>query len=381
MGRKIRFASISVARSDFGRMERLYRELACSSRYELILAVGAGHHHVASGHSLGEVEVSSIPIDVVLSPAPDSSPGQQSAVVISELFGWLKDRRPDALILLGDRFEMLAAAQAALLSKVPIVHIGGGHLTRGALDERVRHAISKLSALHFVASENCAQRVVNLHEDPEYVYVTGAPELDALKAVSALPRDTFFKSLGLDSKKPLALVTFHPETNVDRYLNEQFAEEARRALINMPHQILITAPCVDPGFEPFVELCESLPISRYGVSFVPNLGLNRYISAMHHAELMVGNSSSGIIEATSLGLPVVNVGDRQALRDRALNVVDAAFDAPSILNAVKEATNEEFVLQCQGLDNPFGDGRFVERAIDIFDNLLWPLAVSKSWIF
>lgn len=102
---------------------------------------------------------------------------------------------------------------------------------------------------------------------------------------------------------------------------------------------------------------------------------------MHHAELMVGNSSSGIIEATSLGLPVVNVGDRQALRDRALNVVDAAFDAPSILNAVKEATNEEFVLQCQGLDNPFGDGRFVERAIDIFDNLLWPLAVSKSWIF
>jgi UDP-N-acetylglucosamine 2-epimerase (non-hydrolysing) len=275
---------------------------------------------------------------------------------------------------------MLAGAQAATLARVPVVHIGGGHLTLGALDERVRHALSKLAALHLVASDGCGARVAALHEDPATIHVIGAPELDALVQTAVTPRDEFCVALGLDPARSFLLVTLHPETNVDYATNTRLAEAARRALLTTPHQVLITAPCADPGNEPFLALCEALPGQRPDARYVPNLGLRRYVAALHHAAAMVGNSSSGIIEAATAGLPFLNIGSRQAGRDRAENVLDCAFDAVEIGCAIDAAIDPDFTARSRRVVNPYGNGTFVAQAMSLFDRLLWPLAVDKPWL-
>ncbi len=379
MSAQLTLASLTVARSDFGRMEALYGALHASDRYRLLLAAGAGHHDERLGRTLGDVERSGLPLDCVL-PAVDGGAGAQSAAVLAGMAEWLERRRPDALLILGDRYEMLAGAQAAMLARVPVIHIGGGHLTLGAMDERVRHALSKLSALHLVASDGCGARVAALHEDPATIHVIGAPELDALVSTPVTAREAFCTEVGLDAAKPFLLVTLHPETNVDESTNARFADAAGQALTMAPQQILITAPCADPGNAPFLALCEDLSRRRPGVRYVPNLGLRRYVAALHHAAAMVGNSSSGIIEAATAGLPVVNVGDRQAGRDRAGNVLDCAFEVAAIAGAIDTALSPAFVERSRGVINPYGDGRFAAQALSLFDRLSWPLAVDKPWL-
>ncbi|MGA8085765.1 MAG: UDP-N-acetylglucosamine 2-epimerase [Terracidiphilus sp.] len=374
----ITLAALTVARSDFGRMEALYQALNTSGRYRLSLAAGAGHHDPGLGRTLIDVERSGLPLDYIL-PVVDGDNAEQSAAVLGGVAKWLEQRRPDALMLLGDRFEMLSAAQAATLTRVPVIHIGGGHLTLGAIDERVRHALSKLSALHLVASKACADRVAALHEDPATIFITGAPELDVLVGATVMSREAFCAEVGLEAARSFLLVTIHPETNISKQGNEWFAREAACALFSLPQQILITAPCADPGNEPFLALCKDLPRRRNDCRYIPNLGLRKYVAALHHAVAMLGNSSSGIIEAASAGLPVVNIGERQAMRDRANNVIDCAFDSAAIVQAVAAATDQTFVQQSRTVVNPYGDGKFVEKAIEIFDQLNWPLRVSKPW--
>lgn len=377
--RPLTLASLTVARSDFGRMEALYQSLHASPRYRLLLAAGAGHHDERLGRTLQDVERSGLPLDCLL-PAVEGGAGVQSAAVLAGVAQWLEERRPDALLILGDRYEMLAGAQAAMLARVPVIHIGGGHLTLGALDERVRHALSKLAALHLVASAGCGARVTALHEDPTAIHVLGAPELDALVQTAVTPRDEFCAALGLDPARPFLLVTLHPETNVDDATNARLAEAARQALLATPHQVLITAPCADPGNAPFLALCESLPGLRPDARYVPNLGLRRYVAALHHAAAMVGNSSSGIIEAATAGLPVVNIGARQAGRDRAENVLDCVFDAAEIGRTVDAAIDPDFTARSRRVVNPYGDGTFAAQALSLFDRLSWPLAVDKPWL-
>lgn len=377
--RPLILASLTVARSDFGRMEALYRALHASPRYRLLLAAGAGHHDARLGRTLEDVQRSGLPLDRLL-PAVNGGAGAQSAGVLAGVALWLEERRPDALLILGDRYEMLAGAQAAMLARVPVIHIGGGHLTLGAQDERVRHALSKLAALHLVASEGCGARVAALHEDPATIHVLGAPELDALVQTAVTPREEFCATHGLDPARPFLLVTLHPETNVDDITNARLAEAALQVLLTTPHQILITAPCADTGNEPFLLLCESLPGLRTDVRYVPNLGLHRYVAALHHAAAMVGNSSSGIIEAATAGLPVVNIGDRQAGRDRAENVLDCAFDAAEIRRTIDIAVSPDFTARSRRVVNPYGDGTFAAQALSLFDRLSWPLAVDKPWL-
>jgi len=375
----ITLASLTVARSDFGRMQSLYGVLHASDRYRLLLAAGAGHHDERLGRTLSDVERSGLPLDCVL-PAVDGGAAAQSAAVLAGVAEWLERRRPDALLILGDRYEMLAGAQAAMLARVPVIHIGGGHLTLGAMDERVRHALSKLGALHLVASPGCGARVMALHEDPAAIHVIGAPELDALVSTPVTAREAFCAEVGLDPARAFLLVTLHPETNVDDAANARFAQAAEQALATAAPQILITAPCADPGNAPFLALCERLPHRREGVRYFPNLGLRRYVAALHHAAAMVGNSSSGIIEAATAGLPVLNIGDRQAGRDRAGNVLDCPFDAAAIADALDTALSPAFLASSRGVTNPYGDGRFAAQALSLFDRLSWPLAVDKPWL-
>lgn len=372
-------AALTVARSDFGRMLPLYRALASDSVFEFALATGAAHHDARLGTTASDVEASGLPIGLRL-PAVDAGAGTQAAAVLAGMHDWLQQQQPDALLLLGDRFEMLAAAQAATLCRVPVIHVGGGHLTLGAMDDRIRHAISKLAALHLVASDACAARVAALHENSSAIHVTGAPELDALAGGPSITRERLFADLGLDPARPLLLCTFHPETNVDDEANARYATSAEAVLRDAQTQVLITAPCADPGYQHFLDFCERAPRLRPDIRYVPSLGIARYNAALWHAAAMLGNSSSGIIESASTGLPVINVGRRQAMREHADNVVDCPFDADAMGAALAQALSPTFRAErCTGIRNLYGDGRFVERSVGLLRAMRWPLSVDKSW--
>jgi UDP-N-acetylglucosamine 2-epimerase (non-hydrolysing) len=374
----VSLAALTVARSDFGRMERFYHALLAEPDFRIALALGAAHWDQRLGATAVEVERSGLPIGLRL-PQVTGSFAEQAAGVLVGLGAWLEATRPDALILLGDRFEMLAAGQAATLARVPIVHVGGGHLTLGAIDDRVRHALTKLSAVHMVASAACAQRVAALAEEDTRIFVTGAPELEALRSAPDMSRASFCAQVGLDAARPFLLCTFHPETTLDREQNAALATQAEFVLRRADQQILLTAPCADPGHEPFLRMCEALPSQRRDCRYIPNLGFVLYAAALRHAVAMVGNSSSGIIEAASAGLPVVNVGRRQEQRDRAANVIDCAFTSEAMDDAIARALQPAFAAQSRAVTNPYGDGSFSVKAVAALKSLRWPLDAAKPW--
>ena len=262
------------------------------------------------------------------------------------------DSPPDTCVLLGDRFETLAAATAASASGIPICHIHGGELSTGALDNQFRYAITALANLHCVATAKARDRLIAMGESPDAVIRTGAPGLDHVAGFEPMPRDRFCHEAGLKGEDPFLLVTLHPETigggdiAIDgNALDACLALE--RALIDLGMPCLVTAANQDQGG---AEINKGLKIMCEGMGcpFVESLG-PLYHHAMHHAAVMVGNSSSGIIEAASFGLPVVNIGERQGGRERSGNVVDCATDHASITDAVRRAV----AMDVSGVENVY----------------------------
>jgi UDP-hydrolysing UDP-N-acetyl-D-glucosamine 2-epimerase len=263
--------------------------------------------------------------------------------------------RPDVLLLLGDRFEMHAAATSALPLRIPVAHLHGGELTQGAFDDALRHSITKLSHLHFASTEAAGRRIVQLGEEPWRVTISGAPSLDGLREVpTAREASDLVKSLGLPEGDFL-LVTYHPET-----LGTDPVADAARAVLDAIAEAelpaVLTAANNDPGGRGINRLFAEFAAGREKTAFVPTLGAQRYRAAMARAVAMVGNSSSGIVEAGSLGLPVVNVGERQRGRERGLNVVDAPTSRAEIAAAIRRVTHPAFRRSLDGMQNPYDRG-------------------------
>jgi UDP-hydrolysing UDP-N-acetyl-D-glucosamine 2-epimerase len=270
--------------------------------------------------------------------------------------------RPDILLLLGDRFEMLSAGVAALPLTIPLAHIHGGESTEGLIDEAIRHALTKLSHLHFVATEEYARRVVQLGEEPWRVHVTGAPSLDNLVDFEPLT-DGQLAALGVRLKAPTLLVTYHPVTLAHVQAGDEL-EAVLDAVKSSGLDAIFTFPNADTSNGEIISRLESLPEDgRFVV--VRNLGTDAYFTVMSRAAAMVGNSSSGIIEAASFKLPVVDVGVRQRGRLRARNVIEAEGTASSVGAAIRKAVEPEFRRSLASLANPYGDGHAGERIADV----------------
>jgi len=347
---RVRIASISVNRSDWGRMLPLYESLHRTAGCELSLYVHGGPHE-------GSVGVDITPSGV----AEHLRPVDTAAAILAGVGEFLAEKSPDYLVILGDRFEMLAAAHAAILRSVPIIHIGGGYLTFGAFDEQVRHAITKLSMLHLAASEDCVARIVQMGEAPGSVFNVGAPDIDAVKQADVLPRDEFFAAVELDPARDFLLVTLHPETHLDPADQRKAYDAFFGALTRSRMQILMTAPCPDPGAELIIEWIGKMSDSGAPISYVPHLGQQRYVSAMNYARAMVGNSSSGLIEAPAIPLAVVNAGDRQGGRKSAANVLSVGYDGEMLDAAICQVLSEGFRARLADVVSPYGDGRAIKR--------------------
>jgi UDP-hydrolysing UDP-N-acetyl-D-glucosamine 2-epimerase len=285
--------------------------------------------------------------------------GRRMGVLTAAFADVLADERPDMVVLTGDRYETLAAAGAASLAGAIIAHLHGGELTLGAMDDAFRHAITKLSHLHFPATGAAAARLIRMGEQDWRITTAGAPGLDLLMQAPPMPRADLFRALGVDDPGDFILATWHPET-LTTDGGAAGLEALLAALAETGRPILFTGVNADPGGAGQAARIQSWAEGQAGVHLIPSLG-PLYAPALAHAAVMAGNSSSGIIEAATFALPVVNVGDRQKGRDRGANVLDAAADPAAVRHTLSRALDPAFRSSLAGMANPYGDGRAAPR--------------------
>jgi len=267
---------------------------------------------------------------------------------------------PDILLLLGDRFEILAAAQAALVARIPIAHIAGGDTTEGAFDEAIRHSITKMAHLHFVTNEQAARRVRQLGEDPARVFNVGSPGIDQIVRLDFLGRRELEDALDFRFRQRNLLVTFHPVTLESRPVAEQFnALIEALDLLGPDVGVVFTLPNSDTDGRVLIRMIEEYVSTRPQAKAYTSLGQLRYLSLVAQVDAVVGNSSSGLYEVPSFKKPTVNIGDRQKGRLQAFSVINCEAERDSIVEAVSTA----FELDCSQTVNPYGDGRSSERIV------------------
>jgi UDP-hydrolysing UDP-N-acetyl-D-glucosamine 2-epimerase len=272
--------------------------------------------------------------------------------------------RPDVLLVLGDRFDMLTSVMAALPFKLPIAHIHGGELTEGAIDDAIRHAITKMSHLHFVATEEYARRIIDMGEEPWRVTISGAPALDNVRSMTVQSLESVNAHHGMNVQKPFLLVTYHPAT-LEYESTLAHIRELLAALSEVDFDLVITYPNADTASDVVIRTIHEFVHEHSRRYLLKNLGTAGYLSLMRQASGMVGNSSSGIIEAASFQLPVVNIGNRQRGRLRPRNVIDTGNSREEILRSIQRALTPEFKSSLTELINPYGDGHAAERIVSV----------------
>jgi len=284
----------------------------------------------------------------------------QAMIGFADYYGRI---RPDLLVVLGDRFEMHAAVTAAVPFLIPTAHIHGGEMTEGAIDDVLRHSITKMSHLHFAATEVYANRIKQLGEDPWRITVSGAPSLDNLRGFVPLDDTELAERFGLSLDEPFLLATYHPVT-LENESREGKVEQMLLALSELKMPVVFTYPNADAGSTKIISTLEAYVAHPGRGRIFSSIGSHGYFSLMGRAAAMVGNSSSGIIEAASFRLPVVNIGNRQAGRLRPANVIDAGESQEEISAALNRALDPAFRDSLANLQNPYGDGRAAEIIVD-----------------
>jgi len=349
---------VTATRAEYGLLYWLLCALRDDPQLELQLVVTGAHLSKAHGMTVKGIEADGFVIAERLSILlqDDSPQGVTKSLGLATLgfadaFARLA---PDVLVLLGDRYEMLGAAQAAMIGRIPIAHIHGGETTEGVIDEAIRHSITKMSHLHFVAADAFRHRVVQLGEDPGRVWVVGAVGLDNIARLPLIERGALELQLGLPLASPVLLLTYHPVT-----LREQDPGSAMQTLLEVADEqggtLIITGVNADTGGSAMRQVAERFAAARPGkVLLVESLGSLRYLSALKHADVVVGNSSSGLLEAPALGTPTVDIGERQQGRPRAPSVVHCAAQAPDILAAIQRALSPEHRAISARCETPYG---------------------------
>jgi UDP-hydrolysing UDP-N-acetyl-D-glucosamine 2-epimerase len=335
-------------------------------RVAIQVAVTGSHFAPEFGRTIDDIHADGFTIHAEAPCFPAYDAALSVAEAVASALGGLarafSRMTPDLVVVLGDRFETLAAAQAALLMHVPIAHVHGGELTEGMVDDAIRHAITKMASLHFVAAPAYAGRVIQMGEAPERVFLVGSPGVEAALSLERTPATVLDKFLGLPLRDPVFLVTLHPDAS------QACPEETARALLTAldafpAARVVMTGVNADVGYSTIVrELAEYARKRSDRVTLHASLGQIRYLSVMARAAVVVGNSSSGLIEAPALGVPTVNIGDRQVGRLRAPSVIDSPARADAIVAAIATALDPEFRVNLR-TESPYGSQGGTSAAI------------------
>ncbi len=355
---KRRIGVVTTSRADYSHLFWPLRDLDAHPDLELGVFVVGPHLSPEFGHTVREIERDGFPIkatiECLLSSDSDTGMAKTIGIAIMGLADAFTAWRPDLLLLIADRYEMLAPAAAALAMRIPIAHIEGGEISQGAIDDHVRNALTKLAHIHFTSTDTARRRVIAMGEESWRVHHAGAPSLDHLRRSQLLDRRELEKRLGIELARPTILAAWHPVT----ILNDTNAEADAfyGAMEKVSGQLIFVYPNSDAGSYSLIEKTRALAARRPSTYVFVNLDAATYWSLLGQVDLMVGNSSSGIMEAASFALPVVNVGMRQQGRERAANVLDSPAESQQIVNAVETATELGFRARFRGMENPYGSG-------------------------
>ncbi len=365
MKRKI--AVVSTSRADYGHLYWPLRELQRHPDVQLELIVLGAHLSPGFGATVQEIEKDGFAIaakiECLLSSDSDVGMAKTIGVATLSLADTLGAIRPDILLLIADRYEMLAPASVALALRIPIAHIEGGEISEGAIDDAVRNALTKMSHVHFTSTESARRRIISMDEEAWRVHCAGAPSLDHLRRSTLLDRPALQEKLGVLLHAPITVVSYHPVTIARDTVRE--ADALFGALERITGQILFCYPNADAGSLQLIARTREFVAEREGSHVFVNLDAVTYWSLLRQADLFLGNSSSGIMETASVALPTVNIGLRQQGRERARNIIDAPADVDAILTAVGQALSEPFRASLKGMANPYGDGHAAEKIVEV----------------
>lgn len=367
----VRICAVTGSRADFGLYRWVLHELCEDSRFAVAVAVTGMHLSPEFGLTVRDVEAAGLPVGARVETllSSDTGAGVAKAMALGVLGfteSWSQER-PDLVMVLGDRFEMFAAAQTAFILRIPIIHLFGGDVTEGAFDDGLRHGISKMAALHFTSNEAARARLIRMGEPPERVFTVGSPGLDHLHRTERLNRAGLEAALGFTLKPRNLLVTFHPVT-LDQTPSTAQMEELLAALGGLGSDIglIITLPNADTEGRALITRIEAFVAAHPNAIARTSLGSRNYLSALALVDAVVGNSSSGLYEAPSFGTPTVNIGDRQAGRLKAESVIDC----PAERGAISAAVAQAFTRGRRPTVNPYGDGQSARRIRDALADLV-----------
>jgi UDP-hydrolysing UDP-N-acetyl-D-glucosamine 2-epimerase len=371
-------------RADFGLLRPLLAELDSRPDATLQLIVTGTHLSVEHGRTVGEITAAgfSVAAEVSIWSSDDSSLGAalDTGNAVAEFSRTLSALQPDVVVVLGDRLEAFAMATAAVVLQIPVAHIHGGELTLGAMDDSLRHAITKLSYLHFATTDEHAARIVRMGEEPSRVYNFGAPLLDTLSGIHFMQRDELEANFAVVFGARTALMTFHPAAFDEAPALEMFEELL--AAIEAMHEchFIFTGTNNDIGSDQVRErMAAFVAANPDRVTFVESFGQQGYLSAMHHVDLVVGNSSSTVLEAPLLGTPSVLVGNRQEGRPLAASVIKAHADRSELLQLMRKAIGPEFAAEFAGQGTPFGQPGFAAKAAEVLALVTFATPLKKKF--
>lgn len=358
-----KIAVVTATRAEYGLLSPVIKALRKqeNSNLKVELIVTGTHLSEKYGMTVNEIDERidhRIPIPVNSENELDISSNQAQALIeFTKLFC---QERYSAIVLLGDRYEALAFAIAAGNTRTPVFHLGGGDTTQGALDEWIRHSITKISYLHFVTNEESKRRVIQLGESPERVFNYGSTSIDNILTVADMSKEAALKSVGLNECR-YALCTYHPVTMEDGTAEKQVKSllEAIKAFPDL--QFIVTKSNADQGGGRINEMLDEVEGIIDNLHVFTSLGVRRYLSLMKYAAFVLGNSSSGIIETPAFHVPTVNIGDRQRGRLQSESIVNCGDSTEEIITAIKTALSEEHIRICQTAISPYGDGHTAER--------------------
>jgi GDP/UDP-N,N'-diacetylbacillosamine 2-epimerase (hydrolysing) len=376
---------LTATRAEYGLLKTIIQKLDKVDDVIVKVAVTGMHLSSEFGLTYQEIECDGIAIDkkiaILLSADTAVSISKSMALAMISFAEYFEESKPDLLIVLGDRYETLAVCCAAMNAMIPIVHLYGGETTEGAIDESIRHSITKMSYLHLTSTDAYRKRVIQLGENPKRVYTVGAMGIENILQTSLLSKTELEKSIGFCLDKPYAVVTFHPVTLEYLEAGNQFQQVllAIDEFKNM--QFVFTKANADANGRVINKMIDDYVEKHENTVVFASLGMLRYLSAVKYADMVIGNSSSGLVEVPTFGIPTINIGDRQKGRLQAKSVIDCSTVSKNIKQAMHLALSEAFKQSIANCENPYGNGQTSDKIVNTICDFLFsnPIDLKKKF--
>lgn len=375
---------ITGTRAEYGLLRNLMHKISFSENFTLQLIVTGSHLSEKHGFTIKEIIKDGFyidsKIDIEISEDTNLSTCKSLSKLISKISDVFLEIKPDLIFLLGDRYELIGSAIAATIFRIPIAHIHGGEVTSGAFDEGIRHAITKMSHLHFVASDIYRKRVIQLGENPKNVFNVGGLGVDAIKKIDLMNKNQLEKALGIKFLKKNLLISYHPVTLSDSKYSEFEINQLLESLSKLHDTLQIfTMPNADPGHNLIFQKIDSYIKNKSNAYSFPSLGQLKYFSCLKFVDALIGNSSSGLLEAPSFNVGTINIGERQKGRLRAKSVINVEANSELILKSIYKIYSNDFKKIMKQNTNPYGNGNSTEKIIEILDSISLSSLLKKSF--